>query len=735
MLRRSVLFIFVFNLVSHTALGEVSDIDSVLKLASSDTAKVMVYNRYARSFLGTSGKNQEHYSQALQYAQQGLMLAVQTKFEKGEAELLRTLGSACFFLDDNQQAIKYYEEALNLCEKMKNHNGMALNHYNLSLVYSKQSRFFYSLNHLQKALSLWTELGNTGRMGLMYRSIVGEYVCVGELQLAEKYAMEALRLAVESRNRKEEASMYDVMATIHQKNDNVEAMEDYYQKSLQIYEELGEQSQIARITHNIAASLYRHNPEKALSLYRKSAGIYEKLSSANYSLFYVYNSIAELFQQENMNDSAHYYKEKALKKAILSENLQIMAEAYNTTGKFYLDNGDIVRAEKNYRNAYKISLECSLANIQSVALSGLSSVSYRQGDYKTAVFYLQKHQALNDSLIKEENRSIVRQLNMQHEFEKDEREMREAIKTQLEHQQQAFSHQQTVMSIIIFALVLTAILMVFVIRNNRLKRLANHELSKYKDKLEEMVDAKTRELTIAKEKAEESNRLKSAFLANMSHEIRTPLNGIVGFIRFIDSDDLTNLRRREYIKVITNCSDQLTKIIDDIMDISKIESGQMTISPVPAQLNMFMNELLLMFETYCRTANKEHIELILDDSGFIDHDLIYVDTVRLRQIFNSLISNAIKFTEKGYIRFGYHLLENDMLEFFVEDTGIGIPENQLELIFLRFHQVELRSDRCFGGIGLGLPISRSLIQLMGGDIRVNSTEGIGSTFYFTIHGK
>ena len=258
------------------------------------------------------------------------------------------------------------------------------------------------------------------------------------------------------------------------------------------------------------------------------------------------------------------------------------------------------------------------------------------------------------------------------------------------------------------------------------------ELEQYRTELEQMVEQRTAELVLAKEKAEESDKLKSAFLANISHEIRTPLNGIVGFLRFIGSDHLPQSRREDYIKVINKSSRQLAKLIDDIIDISKIEAHQMNISPIPIQLNSLMNEFRLLFETYLQASNKERIELILDDSGFIDQSLIYIDTVRLGQVFNNLISNAIKFTDKGYIRFGYRQSAPNQLEFVVEDTGIGLASDQQELIFERFRQAEIGDKRLYGGTGLGLSISRSLIQLQGGNIWVESSEGTGSSFYFTI---
>ncbi|MDR1667843.1 MAG: PAS domain S-box protein [Bacteroidales bacterium] len=245
-------------------------------------------------------------------------------------------------------------------------------------------------------------------------------------------------------------------------------------------------------------------------------------------------------------------------------------------------------------------------------------------------------------------------------------------------------------------------------------------------KLDEM------ELIRAKEKAEESDKLKSAFLANMSHEIRTPINGIIGFLGFLDDDNLPATRRREYITIVNNSCQSLVKLIDDVIDTAKIEAKQMSIRPMPLALNEFMQELQVFFETYLAAAEKDKIALVLDDSQIIDHCVTYVDMTRLRQIISNLIGNAVKFTEKGFIRFGYRQSAPDMLEFVVEDSGIGLADDQREVIFERFRQAELKSSRRYGGTGLGLTISRSLVQLMGGDIRVESEQGEGSAFYFTI---
>ena len=254
----------------------------------------------------------------------------------------------------------------------------------------------------------------------------------------------------------------------------------------------------------------------------------------------------------------------------------------------------------------------------------------------------------------------------------------------------------------------------------------------YREHLEREVKQRTAELTLAREKAEDADRQKSTFLANMSHEIRTPLNGILGIIQFLDDDSLSSEQRSECINVIKAGGEQLSRIIEDIVDISKIESGLMTVQPVSVQLNELMNGMHDFLKSIIHTNSKEQVTPILDSSEFLADSAVFVDPVRLRQVIINLLGNAVKFTEKGFIRFGYRQIAPHTLEFFVEDTGIGIAASEHENIFKRFQQAESGNGRHYGGSGLGLTISHSLVQLMGGDIRVESTEGQGALFIFTI---
>ena len=270
-----------------------------------------------------------------------------------------------------------------------------------------------------------------------------------------------------------------------------------------------------------------------------------------------------------------------------------------------------------------------------------------------------------------------------------------------------------------------------IVRDVTQQRDVDIELSRYRSSLEQMVKIKTRELTIAKEKAEESDRLKSAFLANMSHEVRTPLNGIVGLLNILAADPQLPENIREYIDIINSNSEILQRLISDILDAAKLEAGLMAIIPEPVSMDNLMDEMQIIFTQQLHTLNKTNICLENYISDNVENCVVFADPVRLRQIIHNLLNNAVKFTEQGHIRFGYQKID-DKIEISVEDTGIGIPKNQLEHIFQRFRQAELGNNRRFGGTGLGLTISRSLAQLMGGDMYVTSTEGVGSKFTFTI---
>jgi len=238
------------------------------------------------------------------------------------------------------------------------------------------------------------------------------------------------------------------------------------------------------------------------------------------------------------------------------------------------------------------------------------------------------------------------------------------------------------------------------------------------------------ELLAAKEKAEESDRLKTLFLNNMSHEIRTPLNAIIGFSNLLSEEELTHDEKIRYREIVEQSGTQLLTIISDIIDISQIESKQVKLRRGDHNLNGIMNNLYLTFSK----NTTEGVNLVLKN-GIDDEDLVIrTDKNRLIQVLSNLLENARKFTRSGTIEFGYDLLIDGSFRFYVSDTGIGIPEEHHDRIFDRFRQVDFDNSTTRSGTGLGLSIAKGLVELFNGRIGVNSTPGKGSTFWFTIPG-
>ena len=240
-----------------------------------------------------------------------------------------------------------------------------------------------------------------------------------------------------------------------------------------------------------------------------------------------------------------------------------------------------------------------------------------------------------------------------------------------------------------------------------------------------------RELIEEKERAVESDRLKSAFLNNMSHEFRTPMNAIIGFTELLVSPHFNEHQRNDYYTIVRKNGRKLLRLIDDIIDISKLSSNQLQLHNKNFSLHQIMIDLYDTFSEYVSKKHGKDVDLVLTEPADKISDILFNDDFRIKQVLNNLLSNSLKYTTIGIIEYGYSI-DKDLVTFFVKDTGMGIKQSQLKYIFERFRQCDDSFTREHGGAGLGLSLAKGLVELMGGEIWLESKWKKGTTFHFTI---
>ncbi len=518
-----------------------------------------------------------------------------------------------------------------------------------------------------------------------------------------------------------------------------EAM-NYYKKALDLHRILKNRPDEAGVMQNIGNIYVDEKKYKdALGYYLSSLRIYENLHDSN-SMATLYLSLGSLYEDQSDYNKALYYYNNSLP-IFQKENSQFgIAYGLISIGSVYLKRGEYEKAKTYLQRSLAYSRKISLLENEADCHRLLADVYYGLKDYVSAYAEKQEYEVLHDSLFNQTVQEQIAELELRYKTKLKDAEI-ENLK--LEREKAVRDMIRRTIGLVSIVLLTILIIVVYVYYSRILKRAndkltkevnertqAQQELLTIKENLEERVVERTRELEIAKLKAEESDKLKSAFIANMSHEIRTPLNAITGFSGLLLREDISHQKKQEYNDQIIKNNRILVNMIEDLIDTSRIESGSLQLHPSsvnPEQILSQMNEPI--FENMAK-KNKPFIEIIQDKAN-INTPTIYADPVRLHQVLWHLLDNAVKFTNKGSIHFGCNENHHNMI-FYVDDTGIGVPEEFKSVIFDKFRQLDESAKRKYGGTGLGLYYARKIAEMMGGNIWFESKKNGGSIFYFSV---
>ncbi len=625
------------------------------------------------------------------------------------AKCLVDIGNVFLVKNQLDSALKYYNKALPINKEINNKKGIATNLGNIGLIYKRQDRFPEALNNYNKALKIYQEEGNLRDEASLINKIGIINIRLGKLDEALKYNKQALKLSREINDKLGEAMYLNNLGVIYSKCNKNDSALLYYKKSLKLKLKL-------KNTFNISS---------------------------------MYVNIGAIICKEGSIDEAIVYYFKALDLAKSKNNKFLLCKIYNTIGGAYYKKGDYKKSKYYIYKSIAIAKKTNLTQLEAINRYILSNIYSQTKDYQKAFENYKIYSVLTDSINKKQNIEKISELELDYKYkeqnkiiELDQEKKRAILSKEIKNQRK--TKNIFIILFIVAALAIIQFIRLLTIRKktNKVLQLKNQKIEKQslelekkseeltlqKTLLEEKVKERTSELIIEKEKAEESDKLKTAILNNISHEFRTPMNGIIGFSSLIVKQDITQEEKDSYSKIIISSCNQLLNVVTDTVDISKINSNQCKLIKSKTNIKEITVSVVELLKD-----NYEEKGLTVDLLFELENNKLEIETDKnkLERILWHLINNAIKFTQKGKINITISFI-NNFINFKIIDTGKGIPNNMQTDIFKPFIQLNNLQDETITGNGFGLPITKAYIELLGGEIEINSIIDIGTTVNFTI---
>ncbi len=633
--------------------------------------------------------------------------------------------SAEEIFNDISLSRKYAEEALEIAKLSGSDELKGKAMFQMGIVAAEQQVFDSVIYYQGMVRMLLAHTDNNLLLAKSYNEtgIALEYL--GSYQLSVQNYFKALRLFEQLGESKGVANELTNIGIVFLFQKQYKKAEEYFTKSLEICRKTGYKDGEINAINNITISmLEQHQYEQALANYQYILQ-YDLGQSNKKNIAGSYNNIGEVYLAMGRTDEAIANFHKSEKYKTESQHYVGLVSCYNNLAEAYTAKKNYVLAEKYLAKALDISIRYNYRNRLQDCYESHYEFYKNTGDHKNALAYYKRFIEVRDSVKKVETDIELSKMLAQYDLEKVNKEL--GIQHQIVKKETQLNKVYLISGFLF--LVTTFILFFSLISVRRFNRRLTDQSNRI-TKQNELLTNKNKELEKARQIAEEATKAKSQFLSMMSHEIRTPLNAIIGIVNVMadDKEDKNN----ERAVMLKKSSEHLLSLVNDVLDLNKLEAGKVELENISFDLRRIIFDLKEMFE---RGAQEKSLTLMVDFDSRIPAKLMG-DPVRLNQVLTNLVSNAIKFTHHGGIQINCRLQQRteqkSHILFEVADTGIGIPLHKQEEIFDSFTQADTATTRRYGGSGLGLSISRKILQLLGSDLQLNSKTGSGSVFYFGI---